>query len=70
MIEIYVVFVAIFSKNEFLYSNLGSSDSDFTRTTNGTGRVPNTNIHSTEGSNPMWMQAYENEWYKGDDSIR
>lgn len=50
-------------------SAFGSSDSDFTRTTNVTGRVPNTNIHSTEGSNPMWMQAYENEWYKAEDSI-
>lgn len=32
------------------------------------GRVPNTNMHSTEGSNPIWMQAYENEWYKEEDS--
>lgn len=31
-------------------------------------RVPNTNKHSTEGSNPIWLQAYENEWYKNDDS--
>ncbi|KAJ9587165.1 hypothetical protein L9F63_019319, partial [Diploptera punctata] len=34
-----------------------------------TGRVPNTNMHSVEGSNPIWMQAYENEWYKEDDSV-
>ncbi|XP_067000515.2 cadherin-23 [Anabrus simplex] len=33
-----------------------------------TGQVPNTNMHSVEGSNPMWMQAYENEWYKEDES--
>ncbi|XP_065338722.1 cadherin-23 isoform X2 [Cloeon dipterum] len=32
-------------------------------------RVPNTNMHSTEGSNPMWMQAYENEWYKSDEEV-
>ncbi|CAH0391322.1 unnamed protein product [Bemisia tabaci] len=44
-----------------------STDSDMTRVTN-TGRVPNTNKHSVEGSNPIWMQAYENEWYKEDDS--
>lgn len=32
-------------------------------------RVPNTNKHSTEGSNPIWLKAYENEWYKNDDSF-
>lgn len=31
------------------------------------GRVPNTNKHSMEGSNPIWLQAYENEWYKHND---
>jgi len=31
--------------------------------------VPNTNMHSVEGSNPMWMKAYENEWYKEDESL-
>ncbi|XP_046405905.1 cadherin-23 [Ischnura elegans] len=44
----------------------GSNDSDINR---GVGRVPNTNKHSVEGSNPIWMQAYENEWYKEDDSL-
>lgn len=34
------------------------------------GRVPNTNKHSMEGSNPIWMQAYENEWYKNADEFR
>ncbi|CAG0906710.1 unnamed protein product, partial [Cyprideis torosa] len=28
------------------------------------GSFPNTNIHSVEGSNPVWMHAYDNEWYK------
>ncbi|CAG9764226.1 unnamed protein product [Ceutorhynchus assimilis] len=28
------------------------------------GRVPNTNKHSMEGSNPIWLKAYENEWYR------
>lgn len=32
-------------------------------------RVPNTNKHSSEGSNPIWLKAYENEWYKNDDSF-
>ncbi|XP_069668723.1 cadherin-23 isoform X2 [Periplaneta americana] len=44
----------------------GSNESDLNRVT---GRVPNTNMHSVEGSNPIWMQAYENEWYKEDDSV-
>lgn len=30
------------------------------------GRVPNTNKHSTKGSNPIWLHAYENDWYKND----
>ncbi|CAG7830108.1 unnamed protein product [Allacma fusca] len=34
-----------------------------------TGNVPNTNVHSSEGSNPIWMQAYQNSWYK-EDSLR
>lgn len=34
------------------------------------GRVPNTNKHSMEGSNPIWLQAYENEWYKHNDAYR
>ncbi|RZC35307.1 cadherin-23 [Asbolus verrucosus] len=33
------------------------------------GRVPNTNKHSMEGSNPIWLQAYENEWYKNADEF-
>lgn len=33
------------------------------------GRVPNTNKHSTKGSNPIWLHAYENDWYKSDDQI-
>lgn len=41
----------------------GSSEADLTR---APARVPNTNMHSVEGSNPIWMQAYENEWYKDD----
>lgn len=31
--------------------------------------MPNTNKHSSEGSNPIWMKAYENEWFKNDDSL-
>jgi hypothetical protein len=31
--------------------------------------VPNTNRHSVEGSNPIWMKAYANEWFNQDDEI-
>uniref|UniRef100_W4VR90 Putative cadherin egf lag seven-pass g-type receptor n=1 Tax=Corethrella appendiculata TaxID=1370023 RepID=W4VR90_9DIPT len=34
-----------------------------------TARVPNTNKHSVEGSNPMWLKAYENEWFKNDEDF-
>lgn len=44
----------------------GATDSEFIR---GPGRVPNTNKHSVEGSNPIWMHAYENEWFKSDESF-
>lgn len=33
------------------------------------GRVPNTNKHSSKGSNPIWLHAYENDWYKNDDQL-
>ena len=32
--------------------------------------VPNTNIHADEGSNPIWMTGYDNEWFKDDEQIR
>ncbi|KAJ8674820.1 hypothetical protein QAD02_010606 [Eretmocerus hayati] len=44
----------------------GVTDTEFLR---GPGRVPNTNKHSVEGSNPIWMHAYENEWFKSDESL-
>lgn len=34
------------------------------------GRVPNTNKHSMEGSNPIWLKAYENEWFKNTEDFR
>lgn len=34
----------------------------------GPTRVPNTNKHSVEGSNPIWLKGYENEWYKNDET--
>ncbi|CAG5108412.1 Similar to Cdh23: Cadherin-23 (Mus musculus) [Cotesia congregata] len=43
-----------------------TNESEFIR---GPGRVPNTNKHSVEGSNPIWMHAYENEWFKSDESF-
>ncbi|XP_071547487.1 cadherin-23 isoform X5 [Panulirus ornatus] len=46
----------------------------FGECTNDTGlnrssTVPNTNIHSVEGSNPIWMSGFDNEWYKDEDSL-
>ncbi|KAG6445751.1 hypothetical protein O3G_MSEX004072 [Manduca sexta] len=43
-------------------------ESDMTIRSSG-GRVPNTNKHSTKGSNPIWLHAYENDWYKSDDQL-
>lgn len=31
--------------------------------------VPNTNKHSMQGSNPIWMKAYANEWFRSDDDL-
>ncbi|KAH8330723.1 hypothetical protein KR067_006821 [Drosophila pandora] len=31
-------------------------------------RVPNTNKHSVQGSNPIWLKGYENEWFKTEES--
>lgn len=33
-------------------------------------RVPNTNKHSVQGSNPIWLKGYENEWFKTEENIR
>ncbi|XP_022254266.1 cadherin-23-like [Limulus polyphemus] len=32
--------------------------------------IPNTNQHSVEGSNPIWVHAaYDNDWYKDDENL-
>lgn len=48
----------------------GGSDLDGRGLSGLSGRVPNTNKHSVEGSNPIWLRAYENEWYKHTDDFR
>ncbi|CAG4973752.1 unnamed protein product [Parnassius apollo] len=50
------------------YSSPTPGESDMTIRSTG-GRVPNTNKHSSKGSNPIWLQAYENDWYKSDDQL-
>lgn len=55
-------------KKNFAFLFLGSSPSDLT-TRSATPRVPNTNKHSIEGSNPIWLKAYANEWFKNDDDL-
>ncbi|KAH8360154.1 hypothetical protein KR093_011089 [Drosophila rubida] len=32
-------------------------------------RVPNTNKHSVQGSNPIWLKGYENEWFKTEENL-
>ncbi|XP_077287524.1 cadherin 88C [Arctopsyche grandis] len=48
------------------YETTTPGESDMTIRSMG-GRVPNTNKHSTQGSNPIWLRAYENDWYKNDE---
>ncbi|KAI8045584.1 cadherin-23 [Drosophila gunungcola] len=31
-------------------------------------RVPNTNKHSVQGSNPIWLKGYDNEWFKSEET--
>ncbi|XP_049868235.1 cadherin-23 [Pectinophora gossypiella] len=50
------------------YSSPTPGESDMTIRSSG-GRVPNTNKHSTKGSNPIWLHAYENDWYKSDEQL-
>ncbi|RWS14756.1 cadherin-23-like protein [Dinothrombium tinctorium] len=45
-------------------SAFGPRDAQLNRTD-----VPNTNIHAEEGSNPIWMTGYDNEWFKDDEQI-
>ncbi|XP_036323215.1 cadherin-23 [Rhagoletis pomonella] len=32
-------------------------------------RVPNTNKHSVQGSNPIWLKGYENEWFRNEENL-
>ena len=43
------------------------SQSNVTRTA---AQVPNTNQHTTEGSNPVWRRELEPDWYKHEDIYR
>ncbi len=36
----------------------------------GTNRVPGTNQHSVEGSNPIWRRELESDWFKQQDLFR
>nr|XP_034827125.1 cadherin-23 [Maniola hyperantus] len=50
------------------YSSPTPGESDMTIRSSG-GRVPNTNKHTTKGSNPIWLHAYENDWYKSEEQL-
>ncbi|GBP37114.1 Cadherin-23 [Eumeta japonica] len=54
--------------NATAYATSTPGESDMTIRSSG-GRVPNTNKHSTKGSNPIWLHAYENDWYKSEDQL-
>lgn len=58
--------IQVINKTILLLS--AANTSDITTRVIGT-RVPNTNKHSMEGSNPIWLKAYANEWFKNDDDI-
>lgn len=51
-----------------LFPSLAAAHSDLVAR-GAINSVPNTNKHSVEGSNPIWMKAYENEWFKNDDDL-
>lgn len=57
-------------QNRYSKTNYFLADIDSRGLSQLSGRVPNTNKHSVEGSNPIWLQAYENEWYKNADGFR
>ncbi|RXG68952.1 Cadherin-23 [Armadillidium vulgare] len=44
----------------------GSQDTGLNRSST----VPNTNLHSVEGSNPIWMSGFDNDWFKDEESLR
>lgn len=49
-------------------SLVASSPSDIT-IRSVAAAVPNTNKHSMQGSNPIWLKAYANEWFRNDDDL-
>lgn len=49
---------------------LGNSSLSLQNPTEPASRVPNTNKHSVQGSNPIWLKGYENEWFKTEENLR
>ncbi|KAH8293460.1 hypothetical protein KR054_000643 [Drosophila jambulina] len=45
----------------------GHSSMSLQHTQEPATRVPNTNKHSVQGSNPIWLKGYENEWFKAEE---
>ncbi|SPP80357.1 cadherin-23 [Drosophila guanche] len=46
----------------------GHSSLSLQHTNEPATRVPNTNKHSVQGSNPIWLKGYENEWFKNEET--
>lgn len=61
-------FILCLTENKKIIFFIVKSPSDITSRHTTLG-VPNTNKHSTEGSNPIWLKAYANEWFKNDDDL-
>lgn len=53
----------------FVSPAVATTPSDITIRSVHASVVPNTNKHSMQGSNPIWLKAYANEWYKNDDDL-
>ncbi|XP_044252213.1 cadherin-23 [Drosophila takahashii] len=46
----------------------GHSSMSLQHTQEPATRVPNTNKHSVQGSNPIWLKGYDNEWFKSEET--
>lgn len=57
------------SKYYYLIRPAATTPSDITIRSVHATVMPNTNKHSMQGSNPIWLKAYANEWYKNDDDL-
>lgn len=67
--------ISLSAYTNFIYNhiqtyNIGNSSLSLHNNTEPATRVPNTNKHSVQGSNPIWLKGYENEWFRNDENLR